>query len=107
MDELKKNLSSLFGRAEDKILSSKINSLLKNAGTEDIAELCQKIKTADKNALLNKLDEYDQSKLTDLNLNINELKEKFRQLDSDKLTELLGENGQEIINKVKNILDLN
>lgn len=107
MDEFKKGLSSLFGKAEDKVLGAKINSILCEINADSVNELCQKINSIDKDTLLNKLSEYDKSKLEDMNINANELKAKLSEIDLAKVSQMLGESGKEVVDKIVNILNQN
>ena len=99
-----KKLSDILGKMDEKVLEAKLNKaleILKNGDTEDLAKKIGKI---DKNELMNKMNEFDESKLKDLNINKDEIKQKVSEADFDKLSKLIGENGDEIIKKIKDII---
>jgi len=99
-----KKLSELLGKMDDKVLQAKINAavdMLKNNNQE---ELSKKLKKVDKNEILAKLNEIDDEKLKELNLNKAELKQKLDSIDLDAVQKMLGENGPEIISKIKDII---
>lgn len=99
-----KKLSDLLGKMDDKVLQAKLNAamdMLKDGNSEDLAK---KISKVDKNELLSKLNELDDSKLKEMNLNKAEMKQKLNSIDLSAVQKLLGEQGPEIINKIKDII---
>ncbi|NLV35523.1 MAG: membrane trafficking protein [Clostridiaceae bacterium] len=102
---LNKKLSELLGKMDDKVLQTKINAaveMLKNGDSDDLAKKLNKV---NKNELMSKLNEIDESRLKDLNLNKAELRQKMSSIDLDAVKKMLGENGPEIIDKIKDIID--
>lgn len=97
-------LSKLWGKMDAKILNSKINKSIEILQNPDTTELEKKLSKIDTNELLQKIDEFDKSKLDELNIDKQELKEKISTLDLKKLSSLLGENGDEIIAKLQKFL---
>ncbi len=100
-----KKLADLLGKMDDKVLQTKINTaidMLKNGDTEDLARKLNKI---DKNEFMSKLNELDESRLKELNLNKAELKQRMSNIDMDAVKKMLGEKGPEIIDKIKDIID--
>jgi hypothetical protein len=90
---------------DDKVLQTKINAaveMLKNGDSDDLAKKLNKV---NKNELMSKLNEIDESRLKDLNLNKAELRQKMSSIDLDAVKKMLGENGPEIIDKIKDIID--
>lgn len=101
---LSKKLAEMLGKMDEKVLQTKLNAaldMLKNGNTE---ELAKKINKMDKNELLSKINEFDENKLKDLKINKDEIKQNVNNADFDKLSRLLGENGDEIIKKIKDII---
>ena len=99
-----KKLSDLLAKMDDKITQTKINSaldMLKNGNTD---ELAKKIGKMDKDELLTKINEFDTSKLKDLNINISDIKDKISDSDLQKLSGLIGDKGDDIVKKLKDIL---
>jgi len=102
---LNKKLSELLGKMDDKVLQTKINAaveMLKNGDSDDLAKKLNKV---NKNELMSKLNEIDESRLKELNLNKAELRQKMSSIDLDAVKKMLGENGPEIIDKIKDIID--
>ncbi len=99
-----KNLGDLLN---DKMLQMKLNSamdMLKKGNTE---ELAKKINKMDKNELIDKIDEIDEDKLKDLNLKIDkdEMKKLISGVDMNNLSQLLGDKGDELVDKLKKMLN--
>jgi hypothetical protein len=100
-----KKLSDILSKMDDKMTQTKLNAaldMLKNGNTDDLAK---KIGKMDKDELLTKINEFDTSKLKDLNININDIKQKVNEADLNKLSSLIGDKGDEIVKKLKDILN--
>jgi hypothetical protein len=100
-----KKLSVILSKMDDKMTQTKLNAaldMLKNGNTDDLAK---KIGKMDKDELLTKINEFDTSKLKDLNININDIKQKVNEADLNKLSSLIGDKGDEIVKKLKDILN--
>lgn len=103
-DALTKKLAEMMGKMDQKVLEAKLNSaidMLKKGNTD---ELAKKLAKVDKTELMAKINEFDDSKIKDLNINKNDLKQRVNDADLQKLAGLLGENGDEIIRKIKDII---
>jgi transcriptional regulator of aromatic amino acid metabolism len=99
-----KKLSDLLGRMDEKVLQAKLNKafdMLQNGDTEEIA---RKINKIDKNELIEKINDFDTSKLDNLNIDKEDLKKMIAGADMVKLHELLGEKGDVILNKIIGII---
>ena len=99
-----KKISEIFGKVDEKVLETKLNKaleILKSGNTDDLAKKINKI---DKNELLNKINEFDEEKLKDLNLDKDEFRKKISDADLNNLSKLIGEQGDEIIRKIKDII---
>ncbi len=99
-----KKLADILGKMDEKVLQAKINTaldMLKNGNSE---ELAKKINKMDKNDLLSKINELDEQKLKELNINKTEIRQKVGEADFNNLKKVLGEHGDEIINKLKDII---
>lgn len=103
-DSGNKKFSDLLG---DKMLQMKLNSAMDMLRKGNIDDLAKKINKMDKNELIDKIDELDESKLKDLNLNIDrdEIKKLISATDLNNLSHLLGDRGDEIVDKIKKILE--
>jgi hypothetical protein len=103
-DGLNKKLAEILGKMDEKILQTKLNAaldMLKKGNTDDLAK---KINKLDKGELLSKINELDENKLKDLKINKEDIQRNVSNADFEKLSRLLGENGDEIINKIKDII---
>lgn len=101
---LNKKLSDILGKMDDKVFQAKLNAavdMLKDSSNE---ELTKKLAKVDKNEFLSKLNEMDDSKLKDLNLNKTDLKQKLNSIDLNAVQKMLGDQGPEIISKIKDII---
>lgn len=105
IESLRKKLSSLLGKADEKVIAAKVKSFLEENEPVDLDALSKKVKSVDKKEILDTLSEFDSSKLSEMNIDAARLKEKIQEIDMGKVTEALGENGKEIVNKVLDILD--
>lgn len=101
---LNKKLAEILGKMDEKVLETKLNAaldMLKNGDTDD---LIKKINKIDKNEMINKLNEFDDSKLKDLNIDKNDLRNRISDADLNNLQKLIGEHGDEIVKKIKDII---
>ena len=100
-----KKIAELLGKMDEKVLQAKINAaldMLKNGNSE---ELAKKIGKMDKSELLSKLNELDDSKLKEMNIDKNEIQQKVNDADLENLQKLLGDQGGEIMEKLKSLLN--
>jgi uncharacterized protein YidB (DUF937 family) len=103
-DSLKNKLNNLLGKFDNKMLTTKINNIVEMLNNGKTDELAKKFNKVDTNELLEKLEEFDSAKLDELNINKEDLLNKINSSDLDSLSSKLGDNGKEIMNKIKNIL---
>lgn len=99
-----KKFVEILSKMDDKMLQTKINSamdMLKNGDTED---LVKKLNKMDKKELLGKIEELDPNKLNELKIDKNEIRQKVSDADFNNIAKLLGENGDEIVKKFKDII---
>lgn len=97
-------LSKLWGKVDSKIINSKIDKSIEMLKNPDTSELQKELNKIDTNELLQKIDEFDESKLDELDIDKKELLAKLSSVDLDKVSSLLGDKGNEIISKIKKIL---
>jgi hypothetical protein len=103
-NSLGKKLSELIGKMDDKVLQTKLNSAFEMLKEGNNEELAKKIGKMDKNELLSKINELDEGKLKEMNLNKAEIKQKLSTVDLEAFQKMLGEQGPEIIGKIKDII---
>lgn len=99
-----KKLAELLGKMDDKVLQAKINAAVDMLKNGDHEELSRKLSKVDKNEILAKLNEIDDDRIKELKLDKTELKQKMSSIDLDAVQKMLGENGPEIISKIKDII---
>ncbi|HEY9060107.1 MAG TPA: membrane trafficking protein [Pseudobacteroides sp.] len=100
-----KKLSELLSKMDDKVLQAKLNSamdMLQNGNAEELAKRLNKV---DKEELLGKINEIDDSKLKSLNLDKAELTKRLNDQDLSKLSAIIGDRGDEIISKIKELIN--
>ena len=104
-DIFSKKLADILGKMDEKVLEVKLNAaldMLKKGNTE---ELAKKINKVDKDELMTKINEFDETKLKELNINKTEIAKQVSDTDLRKLESMLGENGPEIVKKIKSIIN--
>lgn len=104
-DMFKGKLAEMLGKMDEKVLQSKLNAALDMLKKGNTDELAKKIGKMDKDEIVEKMNEFDSTKLKDLNINIEEVKKSISSADLDKLSRLVGENGDEIVKKIKTLLN--
>jgi exonuclease I len=105
MSDLSKKISELFGKMDEKMLQKKINTAIDMLQNGDIEDLAKKLNKIDKDELLEKINEFDESKLEKLNIDKSEIRQKINEADLNNLAQLLGEQGDEIVKRLKNFLE--
>lgn len=96
-------LSKLWEKMDSKIINSKINKSIEILKNPD--ELQKEIQDINPDELLQKIDEFDPAKLDELNIDKKELLDKLKSVDLDKISSLLGNKGDEIVSKIKKLLN--
>jgi L-arabinose isomerase len=99
-----KKMAELLEKMDDKVLAAKINTAFDMLKNDNYDELAKKLRKVDKNEIMTKLNEIDDEKLKELKLNKSELRQKMNNIDLDTVQKMLGENGPEIISKIKDII---
>jgi transcriptional regulator of aromatic amino acid metabolism len=103
-DSFNKKLSELLGKMDERILKAKINSALEMLNNGEYEEIAKKINKMDKDELIEKMDSFDVSKLKGLNITKEEIKQKINSADIDRLARLIGEKGDILAEKFKELL---
>jgi len=101
---LNKKISEIIGKMDEKVLQAKLNAALDMLKNGNFDELAKKINKIDKNELMEKINEFDESKLRELNIDKQELRSRISDTDLANLQKLIGEHGDEIIKKIKDII---
>ncbi len=104
-DAFKKQLADMLGKMDEKVLQTKLNAALDMLKKGNTQELAKQLNKMDKAELMQKINELDETKLNELNLNVDEIKQKVNQADLEKLSKLVGDQGDEVIKKIKTLLN--
>lgn len=99
-----KKVAEILGRIDEKVLKAKLNNALEMLRSGDTEELAKQLGKIDKNELLSKIDQFDEARLKELNISKEELQEKIKDNDLDKLSQLIGEHGDVIVRRIKEII---
>lgn len=101
---INKKLAEILGKMDEKVLQAKLNAALEMLKKGDTEELAKKIGKIDKNEIMSKIGDLDDTKLKELNINKGELRQKINDTDLNNLQKALGENGEEIVKKIKDMI---
>jgi sulfur relay (sulfurtransferase) DsrF/TusC family protein len=104
-NSINKKMAELLGKMDEKVLQAKLSATIDMLKKGDMDDLVKKINKMDKNELLSKINEVDEAKLKELKISKEEIKQKVNVNDLDNLAKLIGNNGDEIIKKIKDIID--
>ena len=104
-DMLKGKLAEMLGKMDEKMLQTKLNAALDMLKKGNTDELAKKLSKMDKNEIMDKMNDIDASKLKDMNINMEEIKKNITAADLDKLSMLVGDQGDEIVKKIKTLLN--
>jgi len=99
-----KKLSEILGKMDERVLQAKLNAALDMLQNGDMDEIARRLNKIDKNELLSKINELDESKLRNLNIDKEEIRKRVTDADLNNLKKLIGEHGDEIIAKIKDII---
>lgn len=104
MDDKNKWLSDMLKNFDERILKAKLNKamdIVKN-GTDD--ELKNAFNKIDTDEVIEKIDSLDKKDLKNSNINIDELKKSVTEEDLNKVSKVIGKDGDKIIAKLKDLL---
>ena len=102
--DFNKKLAEMLSKMDEKVLQAKLNAALDMLKKGKTDELAKKINRIDKNELMDKVKEFDESKIKEMNINLDEIKSKITEKDLQNLKSLVGDHGEEIIAKIKDII---
>jgi hypothetical protein len=101
---LKGNLSDALGKINKNVLQSKLELAIYMLKKGDVDELTRLFNSTDIDLLIDKLQEIDKSTIQQLNLNTSNIKSRITDSDLNKLSQAIGRRGNEVVNKIKEIL---
>jgi len=97
-------MSEISNFIQGQITRKKIEKGLEMLHNESPAELKKKLQNVDMNEILQKMDEYDKTRLQELGINVSELKGRVTESDIGKIQQVLGRDSERIIRKLRNML---
>lgn len=100
-----KKINDLLGKMDEKVVKKKLNTALNMINKGNSEELARKIKNVDKTELLEKIDEFDKEKVNELDINLDEIRNKISDSDLSRISRLIGEQGDEIVDKIKKLIE--
>ncbi|MCX7921137.1 MAG: membrane trafficking protein [Clostridia bacterium] len=103
-DAFSKKIAELMGKMDEKVLQARLNAALDMLKKGNTDELAKKLNKIDKEELMGKINEFDETKLKDMKINKDEIRQKVSDAELEKLSKLIGEHGDEIIKRIKDII---
>lgn len=100
-----KKFVEILGKMDEKVLKTKLNAAMDMLKKGELEELVKNVNKMDKKELLNKIEELDEEKLKKLQINKQDIKNKVSEQDFRNLADMLGEQGNEIVEKIKEMLN--
>lgn len=97
-------MSDLSNFIQGQITRKKIEKGLEMLHNENPTDLKKMLQNVDMNEILQKMDEYDKSRLQELGISVNELKGRVSEADIQKIQQVLGRDGERVIRKLRNML---
>jgi citrate lyase synthetase len=104
MADKNKMISDILGKVDEKILKAKINKALDMLKNSKDDELKKAIDKANKEELLMKLDEIDKNTIKSMNIDVEDVKKKVREEDFQRISKLVGKDGEKVVAKLKELL---
>jgi len=98
------NNYNMFDRIGGSIQKKKLEKALEMFHNESPQELRRRVGNIDTREILEKLEEYNPQKLRQMGINIEELRGKITEKDFEKLIQILGRDGDLIVQKIKSLL---
>ncbi len=100
-----RKLSELLGKMDEKVVKAKLNAAMEMLKNGDTEELAKKMKNVNKDDLMDKINEYDRSKIEEMNIDIDAIKRQVTEADLAKLSALIGDQGDDVVRKIKKIFN--
>ncbi len=97
-------MSDFSNYLQGQVTKRKIEKGLEILKKENPDELRRKLKNVDINEVLQKMDEYDKTRLNELGIDVAELRSKVSEADIQKARQVLGSDGEAIIRKIRDML---
>lgn len=89
---------------QSQIAKKKIEKGLEMLKKENSSDLKKMLQNVDINEVLGKMDEYDKNRLSELGIDVAELRSKVSDADIQKIHEALGKDGEMVIRKLRDML---
>jgi hypothetical protein len=97
-------MSDISNFIQGQITKKKLEKGLEMLHNESSTELKKKLQSIDIDEILQKMDEYDKKRLQELGINVSELKSRVSETDIQKIQQVLGQDSERVIRKLRNML---
>jgi hypothetical protein len=107
MNKSNNSFSVFFDKVDNKILKTKIQTAFDMIKDGKYDNISKKLNSVDKNELLEKLNTLDKNDLKEIlpQEEINQVRKKLDEIDTECLAQIIGDKGDEIIKKLKQIIN--
>lgn len=95
---------NMFDKLGGNIQKKKLEKALEMLRNEDPRELRKKLGNMDTEEILEKIDEFDMNKLSQMGISMDEIRNRVTERDFEKLINVLGPDGVIIAQKLKSLL---
>ena len=95
---------NMFDKLGGNIQKKKLEKALEMLRNEDPRELRKKLGNIDTEEILDKIDEFDMNKLSQMGISMDEIRNRVTERDFEKLINVLGPDGVIIAQKLKSLL---
>ncbi len=95
---------NMFDKLGGNIQKKKLEKALEMLRNEDPNELKKRLGQLDTNEILDKINEFDPNKLSQMGISLDEIKSKVTEKDFEKLIKILGPDGAIIAQRLKSLL---
>lgn len=95
---------NMFDKLGGNIQKKKLEKALEMLRNEDPNELRKRLGNIDTDEILEKIDELDLNKLSQMGINVDEVKSRITERDFEKLIKVLGPDGAIIAQRLKSML---
>ncbi|MBR5501350.1 MAG: membrane trafficking protein [Clostridia bacterium] len=97
-------MGKMFEKIDQKIMEKKLEQGLDMLKNKPEGELSKKLAGVNREELLRKMNEIDPSKLKQMNINIEEIKQKITSADLEKIKRLAGKDSDAVMRKINELL---
>ncbi len=97
-------MGKMFDKIDQKIMEKKLEQGLDMLKNKPEGEISKKLAGINRDELLRKMDEIDKTKLKQMNINVEEIKQKITPADLEKIKRLAGKDSDAVMKKINELL---